>query len=389
MVARTNGTDQTEKARNAARIIRTIWKNPLISRYEIAEQLLLERSTITHQVNRLLELGLITEISEGQAGPAGGRKPIHLAINKDYGYIIGIEMQVEAYSVVAVNLAREILRFRTAEKLITQESFITDVLDIAMNFAEEMGGTERLIGVGVGMGGIIDSDRGIIHYSIPLHLTSPLNFAAAIAERTRIPFLVGNDANCCAWGELAFHKADGLKNFLFTLVQFRSGDVAIQEYGGVGVGFGIVIDSKVYTGTNFTAGEFRSAYWTEGNKAQFSIPAEEIKHITKKPQLLERLTRELARNVALFVNTFNLNKVFIGGDIEACELDVPAIFAEEIRHNWMYPSDPACEATYSTLGEKAVSYGAAGMLLYRIFTSTHLPVDYEGEEDPLVLSLHL
>jgi len=291
--------------------------------------------------------------------------------------------------VVAVNLAGEILRFRTAEKLITQESFITDVLDIAMNFAEEMGGTERLIGVGVGMGGIIDSDRGIIHYSIPLHLTSPLDFAAAIAERTRIPFLVGNDANCCAWGELAFHKADGLKNFLFTLVQFRSGDVAIQEYGGVGVGFGIVIDSKVYTGTNFTAGEFRSAYWTEGNKAQFSIPAEEIKHITKKPQLLERLIRELARNVALFVNTFNLNKVFIGGDIEACRLDVPAIFAEEIRHNWMYPSDPACEATYSTLGEKAVSYGAAGMLLYRIFTSTHLPVDYEGEEDPLVLSLHL
>jgi predicted transcriptional regulator len=69
MVARTNGTDQTEKARNAARIIRTIWKNPLISRYEIAERLHLERSTITHQVNRLLELGLITEISEG--GPCG------------------------------------------------------------------------------------------------------------------------------------------------------------------------------------------------------------------------------------------------------------------------------------------------------------------------------
>ena len=388
-MARSNGIDQTEKARNAARIIRTIWKNPLISRYEIAERLHLERSTITHQVNRLLELGLITEISEGQAGPAGGRKPIHLAINKDYGYIIGIEMQVEDYSVVAVNLAGEVLRFKTAEKLITPEHFIQEVLEIALNFAEEMGGTERLIGVGVGMGGIIDSERGLIHYSIPLHLTSPLDFAGAIAERTRIPFLIGNDANCCSWGELAFHKADGLKNFLFTLVQFRSGNVAIQEYGGVGVGFGIVIDSKVYTGTNFTAGEFRSAYWTDGNRAQFSIPYEEIMTVTKNPQILERFTRELARNVALFVNTFNLNKVFIGGDIEAYDLDAPAIFAEEIRHNWMYPTPPACEATYSTLGEKAVSYGAAGMLLYRIFTSTHLPVDYEGDQDPLVLSLHL
>ncbi|WP_304224817.1 ROK family transcriptional regulator [Gracilinema caldarium] len=388
-MARSSGIDQTEKARNAARIIRTIWKNPLISRYEIAERLHLEKSTITHQVSRLLELGLITEISEGQAGPAGGRKPIHLAINKDYGYIIGIEMQVEAYSVVAVNLAGEVLRFKTAEKLITQESFIQDVLNIAIEFAQEMGGTERLIGVGVGMGGIIDSDRGIIHYSIPLHLTSPMNFSAAIAERTSIPFLIGNDANCCSWGELAFHKADGLKNFLFALVQFRTGDVALQEYGGVGVGFGIVIDSKVYTGTNFTAGEFRSAYWTEGNRAQFSIPYEEIMTVTRNPAILERFVREMGRNVALFVNTFNLNKVFIGGNIEAYDLDVPAIFTEEIKRNWMYPMPPACEVSYSTLGEKAVAYGAAGMLLYRIFTSTHLPVDSDSDQDPLVLSLHL
>lgn len=388
-MARSNGIDQTEKARNAARIIRTIWKHPLISRYEIAEKLHLERSTITHQVNRLLELGLITEISEGQAGPAGGRKPIHLAINKDYGYIIGIEMQVEAYSVVAVNLAGEVLRFKTAETMITPEHFIQDVVDIALRFAEEMGGSKRLIGVGVGMGGIIDSDRGIIHYSIPLHLTSPLDFAGAIAERTHIPFLIGNDANCCSWGELAFHKADGLKNFIFTLVQFRSGDVAMQEYGGVGVGFGIVIESKVYTGTNCTAGEFRSAYWNEGNRAQFSIPYEEIMTVTKNPQMLERFTRELARNVALFVNTFNLNKVFIGGDIESYDVDAPAIFTEEIRHNWMYPADPPCTVSYSTLGEKAVSYGAAGMLLYKIFTSSHLPVDFEGGQDPLVLSLHL
>lgn len=48
--------ENTEKARDAARIVRTIWKNPLISRFEIAERLGLERSTITHQVNRLLAM---------------------------------------------------------------------------------------------------------------------------------------------------------------------------------------------------------------------------------------------------------------------------------------------------------------------------------------------
>jgi len=163
-------------------------------------------------MNRLLDLGLVTEMSEGQAGPSGGRRPIQLSINKDYGYIIGIEMQVEAYSVVAVNLAGEILRFKKEPKAITPETFIDDVVFIARSFAAEMGGEEKLIGVGIGMGGVIDSDRGIIHYSIPLHLSAPLHFSDTIAQRLNTPFMIGNDANCCAWGELAFHRADGLKN---------------------------------------------------------------------------------------------------------------------------------------------------------------------------------
>jgi hypothetical protein len=126
-------------------------------------------------------------------------------------------------------------------------------------------------------------------------------------------------------GRARFHKADGLKNFLFSLVQFRSGDQARQEYGGVGFGLGIVIDGKVYTGTDFTAGEFRSVFWTEGNRAQFSIPYEEISGIVNNPALMERFVRELSRNIAVFVNTFNLNKVFIGGDIEDVDIDFPAI----------------------------------------------------------------
>lgn len=389
-MARNGGTERTEKARNAARIVRTIWKNPLISRFEIAERLGLERSTITHQVNRLLDLGLVTEISEGKSGPAGGRKPIQLSINKDYGYIIGIEFQVEAYSVVAVNIAGEVLAFRKEARAITPDTFVDDLVTIVRDFAQEQGGMECLIGVGVGMGGIIDADRGIIHYSIPLHLTAPYSFSEAVAERLHIPFMIGNDANCCSWGELAFHKADGLKNFLFCLVQFREGDIARQEYGGVGVGLGIVIDSKVYTGMDCTAGEFRSAFWTEGNRAQFSIPFEEIKEVVRRPDLMERFVIELSRNLALFVNTFNLNKVFIGGDIENYSVDFPGILEEEIRRNWMYPSPPHyAGASYSSLGERAVAYGAAGMLLYRIFTSTHLPVDVDEDQDPLVRALRL
>jgi predicted NBD/HSP70 family sugar kinase len=381
--------ENTEKARNAARIVRTIWKNPMISRVEIAERLGLERSTITHQVNRLLDIGLVTEISEGRSGPNGGRRPIHLSINKDYGFIIGIEMQVEAYTVVAVNLNGEILLARKTEKRITAETFIDDVVSIARTTAFELGGVERLLGVGVGMGGIIDSDRGIIHRSIPLRLTAPLDFAGAVAERDEIPFLIGNDANCCAWGELAFHKADGLKNFLFALVYFLSANADHREYSGTGFGLGIVIDGKVYTGADYTAGEFRSAFWDGGDREQFSIPFEDMARLPADKALLDRFVREYSRNLSLLVNTFNMNKVFIGGDIENEEIDATGILREEIDRNWMYPKSARCEVSYSSLGEKAVAYGAAGMLIYRIFTSTHITVDAGDDRDPLVRVLHL
>ena len=78
----------------AARIVRTIWQNPQISRVGIAERLALDKSTITNQVARLIDIGLIEEIDEGSAGTRGGRRPIHLAINRSFGRVIGIEPDV-------------------------------------------------------------------------------------------------------------------------------------------------------------------------------------------------------------------------------------------------------------------------------------------------------
>ncbi len=381
--------EKTEKTRNAARIVRTIWTHPNISRFEIAEQLGLEKSTITHQVNRLLNLGLVTEIAEGKASPNGGRRPIELAINKDYGFVIGIEMQFEAYSAVAVNLAGEILRFKKVNRITRAERFIDDLIEIALAFSDELGGVDRLLGVGVGIGGLIDSEQGIVHFSIPLRLDGPLDFSRLVALRSHIPFLIGNDANCCAWGELAFHKVNSHKNFLFCLMQFRKGEEAQLDSGGVGVGFGIVIDGKVFTGADFTAGEFRSAFWDQNERSQFSVSPEELKDVTEKPELLESLVRELSRNIAMVVNTLDLNKVFIGGDVENYSVDFPRILDEEIAKNRMYPTAMRCEASYSSLGDRAVSYGAAGMLLYRIFTSSHLPLDDAKEGDPLARILKL
>ena len=85
----------------AAKIVRTIWQNPHISRVGIAERLGLDKSTVTNQVSRLIDIGLIAETEEGSAGTHGGRRPIHLAMNRSFGRVVGIEMQFASYVAVA------------------------------------------------------------------------------------------------------------------------------------------------------------------------------------------------------------------------------------------------------------------------------------------------
>jgi hypothetical protein len=119
----------------------------------------LERSTITHQVNRLLEIGLVMRYPKGS--PVRRRSPsdpprhqqglrLHHRHRDAGGGVLG----------GGVNLAGDVLRFKKENRAITSETFIDDVVGIARSFAAEMGGMERLLGVGVGMGGIIDSEGG-------------------------------------------------------------------------------------------------------------------------------------------------------------------------------------------------------------------------------------
>ena len=76
---------------------------------------------------------------------------------------------------------------------------------------------------------------------------------------------------------------------------------------------------------------------------------------------------ELARNLALLVNTLDLSRVFIGGSIEKYRGLLIPILEEQIQGNWPYGrKDVTIEL--SELGELVVAYGAAAMFLERLFS---------------------
>jgi predicted NBD/HSP70 family sugar kinase len=358
----------------AARIVRTIWLNPRISRIGIAERLGLDKSTVTNQVARLIELGIIEEVSEGSAGARGGRRPIHLAISRGYGRVIGIEVQVESYVALAVDLAGEVLGELRGETKVEPETFSEAVYDIISRAQAALCPDEsRLLGVGVGTGGLIDRKKGRIRYSVPLGLSEPIDFEREVASRLSVPCLIENDANCCAWGELAFNKDEALRDFLFALVEYRKDPISLGQYGGLGVGFGVSFGGKVYSGAHGNAGEFRSAFCEGPGSLQFSLRREDLCRIDEDKALLTAAADELARNAAMLVNTMDFDRVYIGGDIEALDIDFPAMLRRRLQDNWMYPFPKDVEIRYSSLGGKAVAYGAAGMVLHGLISERTLP----------------
>lgn len=363
----------------AARIFRTIWRHPRISRVGIAERLSLDKSTVTNQVSQLIDLGLIEEVEEGASSSKGGRKPIQLGIRKSFGRVIGIELQVESYLAVVVDLAGEILGVRSGAIRLDAANFADTVERIVAETREASGGgAGPLLGVGVGTGGLIDYKRSLIRYSVPLDITEPLDFGKKVASRLPVPCFIENDANCCAWGELAFNRSEELRDFLFALIEFRRDPTSIGSYGGLGVGFGVVLGGKLHPGAHGNAGEFRSAFCDGRGERQFSLSREELSRFATDREVILKVTDELSRNLAMLVNTMDFDRVYIGGDIEALPVDVPAAFRRRLEENWMYPFPKGVEIRYSSLGEKAVAYGAAGMILDRLASESLIPGLYPG-----------
>lgn len=95
--------------------------------------------------------------------------------------------------------------------------------------------------IGVGSPGIANSETGILEYSNNLGFKdTPL--VKYIQETIDKPVFIENDANAAAYGEYVAGAAKGAKN-------------AVCITLGTGVGGGIIIDGKIYSGSNFAGAE--------------------------------------------------------------------------------------------------------------------------------------
>lgn len=357
---------------NRARIMREIWTRRETTRVEIARELGLDKSTISHAVNDLIEQGIIIETSEGTSGPQGGRKPVFITLNKQYGCVLGVELRPESYTAVAVDLEGEICLTAT-EKINTHHADLTELLIKTLQHLEKVMENKgiELLGIGVGISGVVNAQEGIVKYSAPLGIESDYHFHELVASHFSIPVYIDNDANACVWGELAFHRRKELSDFIFLLLEFRDFDPKEDAVcNRISVGMGLVINGIVHYGHQYSAGEFRSLFRKNDSVGQFSLNEDEHRRVLEDPEIYERFLAELSAHVGLIVNTFNLSHVILGGAFEQLGDHVIDVLESEIKKNWPYPYPYQVKQNiwYSSFGDRAVAYGAAGMVLNTLFS---------------------
>ena len=122
------------------------------------------------------------------------------------------------------------------------EAIADDMAAMAIKAVEDANLTmDDIEWVGVGTPGIANSETGVIEYSNNLGFeNTPM--AELIRKHIDKPVYIENDANAAAYGEYVAGAAKGAKN-------------AVCITLGTGVGGGIIIDGKIYSGSNFAGAE--------------------------------------------------------------------------------------------------------------------------------------
>jgi N-acetylglucosamine repressor len=228
---------------NVSLLIELVRRAGAVSRADLARQSRLSAPTVSNIVDKLIKRGIFNEVS--LAPSSGGRPPVLLSIDPKAGYVIGIKLRADGLTTVVCDLDAQVVASRE-----TEASFVGNpaaaILAIEQAVLRVLRDAvvpqSKVLGVGIGLPGIIDTDRGICNFS---HLLwwRDVDLAGPLRKRLGLPIWVDNDVNTLAVAEKWAGDALDARDFVTLSV-------------GRGVGLGIVIDRSLYRGANGAAGEF-------------------------------------------------------------------------------------------------------------------------------------
>ena len=171
--------------------------------------------------------------------------------------------------------------------------------------------------IGIGVPGLVDEERGIVFDVLNIPSWTELPLKNIMEERFGIPVLINNDANCFAVGEYYFGKG-------------VEGDSMVGLTIGTGLGSGIILKGKLYSGKTCGAGEFGMIdyldhyieYYASGQffKNVYDVDGEVIFEKARSGdatalKMYEELGTHLGNAIKTILYALEVDKIILGGSV--------------------------------------------------------------------------
>ncbi len=233
------------KKQNRSLVLRYMNSHSNASRKEIAEATGLTPAAVTQICNDFLDMGLIKECgTDDDEAKGAGRRKVKVQINRDYAYIIGINIELENTYVVITDLSGNVYsssRLNTSEAK-DIDAFIDRIaqsIDAAFKLNPDM--KEKVIGGCVSIVGKVDRERGVSLHAYGIW-DEEVSLCEMLEQRLGFTFIIENNMDAFANAEIIYGTGSIYDNVL--VIKWAPG-----------VGCSIIIDNKIYEGRNGRSAE--------------------------------------------------------------------------------------------------------------------------------------
>lgn len=218
-------------------ILESILNYGPISRADLSKKLNLTKATISAIVQDLIDQSLVIEI--GSKDTHVGRKPILLCFNQKCAYAISIDLNAEYIAAYLSDLKGEKVYYSRYKNNLDSTNLLEKLKAIIKHILTLVPNSKfGVVGIAIGIHGITCNNEIIF---TPYYNLAGLDVASILSSTFHIPVYLENEANLSVLGEKSFFSS-------------YSNIVNISIHTGVGLG--IIIDNKLYSGYNGFAGEF-------------------------------------------------------------------------------------------------------------------------------------
>lgn len=221
-------------------LLKNIIINEPISRIELSHLTGLSKMTITGLIKEYMEAGIVREC--GVADSTGGRKRTYLQVVPESLLTLGIYINRDNLNVGIINLKGQIIQSESMELSVMESNdiFLKRLFLLCDRLMQTRFG-EKIWGIGVSCAGPLLVKDGVILNPPDFNNIKNLSIVSCLEERYKLPTYLQNDICVAALAEVYFGNRNQYDDFIYVGIS-------------AGIGGGVIMNGKLYTGVGGLAG---------------------------------------------------------------------------------------------------------------------------------------